>query len=651
MRTIELEENTVKQPWKRMHADFYKKLETAKFGARYTKEKTRFEVFVTEAERVRIEFFDTPEDDNPLIIDMQGEAPFYEIEITGDLEGKYYQYRVRRDGKWHLAQDPWAYSMTENSALAMVVNFENTNPEGWENHSKPQAIARTEAVLYETHIKDTTVSKASNHKQAGTYLGMVEKETKTKEGLSTGLAHLIDLGITHIHLLPLHDMGSVDEVKGGYNWGYDPMYFMTPEGVYSTNPKDGKVRVREFKQMVQGFHEAGIQVVLDVVYNHTYVHETHPFEILAPDWYYRKMVDTTFGNGSGCGNETASESPLFRKYVLDSLKLYLEAYQIDGFRFDLMALHDIEFVKQMEETIKKANPNALIYGEPWTGGKSLLAKTKQFRQGCQKGMATALFNDHIRNAIKGDNDGDKKGFVSNGQRMEKAVASGIAGGIEFDETLHGYAKKPGEVVNYVSCHDNLCLYDKLKKVHPEESDLAIAKRSLMALSIPLLSFGTPFIQGGTEIMRTKYGDHNSFISGDKINAIQWERKAEFLGHFEAIKALIALRKNLKCFAIDDEKWIKKHLSFKQLQSGIIAYEITLETPYEGKNSIVVIHNAALKKQSLKALMNAPEAIVLYDSESYMENSGERSKEGAVSKDKEKHSILSVASQSTKIIAY
>lgn len=615
----------MKKPWSRLSETFYKQLETTQFGAQYSKGKTTFSVFATQAERVRIELFDNPLDENPLIIDMQGEPPFYTIDIGGNLEGRYYQYRVRRGGKWILAQDPWAYSMTANSQLAMVVNFESTNPEGWNLHHKPKIITRTEAVLYETHINDSTVSKASNHKYPGKYIGMVEKNTHTEDGLKTGLDHLTELGITHVHLLPLHDMGSVDEISGGYNWGYDPMYFMAPEGVYATDSVDGSVRVKEFKTMVKVFHEADIRVVLDVVYNHTFVHEEHPFEILAPGWYFRKTADGTFGNGSGCGNETASESPLFQKYVLDSLRLYLETYQVDGFRFDLLALHDTAFVKCIEAQVKAIRPDAILYGEPWTGWVSLLPKSKQFKQGCQKGMAFALFNDHLRNAVKGDNDGVKKGFVSGGKNREQAIAKGIAGGIEYNEILFDYAEKPGEVINYVSCHDNLCLYDKLKSCHPDELDEMLAKRSLMALSIPLLSFGTPFIQGGTEIMRTKYGDHNSFISGDEINGIQWERKGEFLGHFEAVKALIKLRKDFGCFAVDEDNWIRENLKFVRLKSGVIAYEIVLSDLLKdlknGVKRILIVHNASMKALKLSELTGEAEGQLLYDSEWFLSGKG------------------------------
>lgn len=590
------------------------RIKNTDFGALYTKEKTAFSVFATEAERVRLEIFDTPQDDNPLIIDMMGEPPFYQLEITGDLAGKYYRYSVRRNKAWHVAQDPWAMSMTTNSALAMITDFERTHPKGWESHSKPDPILRTEAVIYETHLRDSTVSRASSHQKPGTYLGFAETGTRTKEGLTTGLEHLKELGITHVHLLPLHDMGSVDESlsgdspngegtrPSGYNWGYDPMYYMVPEGSYATDPADGSVRVREMKQMIQNLHEAGLRVVLDVVYNHTYVHENHPFEILAPGWYYRKNKDGSFGDGSGCGNETDSQSPIFQKLVLDSLSLYLKAYQVDGFRFDLLALHDQVFVREMEAHVKAINPNALLYGEPWTGGKSLLPKSKQFRQGDQKQMAFALFNDHLRNAVKGDNDGTKKGFVSGGQRLEKQVAMGIVGGTAFDPVLTDFTQKPGEAVNYVSCHDNLCLYDKLKKTHPEESDELLAKRSLMALSVVLLSFGTAFIQGGTEILRTKYGDHNSFISGDQVNEIQWERKALFSGHYQAVRTLISLRKTLKCFALDDETWLQTHVRFERLSGGVIAYTVDLTglepvcLGQDGQTAreIRIIHNASSK---------------------------------------------------------
>lgn len=585
---------------------------STQFGAVATKEKTCFTSFITEADAVKLEIFDHLEDDNPLIIQLDGSGPIYSQTITGDLQGKYYQYRIKRLGKWIVVQDPWALSMTKNSEKAMICDHQRLMPAGFENHKKPMSLSRTESILYETHIIDTTV-KETSHQYKGKYLGLSERGTVNSKGEKTGLDHLVELGITHLHILPLHDMGSVDEVKGGYNWGYDPMYYLSPEGVYATNPVDGRVRVLEMKQMVKEIHEAGLHVVLDVVYNHTYVHETHPFELMAPGWYFRKNKDNSYSNGSGCGNETASESPIFQRLVLDSLSVYLKDYQVDGFRFDLLALHDIDFVKRMEAHVKAIKPSAILYGEPWMGGKSTLSKSKQFRQGSQKGMAFSVFNDHIRNAIKGDNDGVKKGFVSGGQRKESEIIKGIVGGIEYGEAIKDFCFRAGEAVNYVSCHDNLCLLDKLMKVHPNESMAVIAKRNLLALNIVLWSFGTPFIQGGTELLRTKYGDHNSFISGDEVNGIQWDRKSEFLPHFKGVKDSIVLRKSLAILKEEDPEIIKR--CFKPLYNhgGLIAYAIE-----EKSHMYYFAHNATQKAiTTQEALQIDSEKLdVLYDSEAY-----------------------------------
>lgn len=587
---------------------------STQFGAVATKEKTCFTSFITEADAVKLEIFDHLEDQNPLIIQLEGSGPIYSQTITGDLQGKYYQYRIKRSGKWLVVQDPWALSMTKNSEKAMICDHQRLKPEGFDNHNRPQALSRTESILYETHIIDTTV-KETSHQYKGKYLGLSERGTVNSKGEKTGLDHLVELGITHLHILPLHDMGSVDEVKGGYNWGYDPMYYLCPEGVYATNPVDGRVRVLEMKQMVKAIHEAGLHVVLDVVYNHTYVHETHPFELMAPGWYFRKNKDNSFSNGSGCGNETASESPIFQRLVLDSLSVYLKDYQVDGFRFDLLALHDTDFVKRMEAHVKAINPSAILYGEPWMGGKSTLSRSKQFRQGSQKGMAFAVFNDHIRNAIKGDNDGVKKGFVSGGQRKELEILKGIVGGIAYDETINDYCFRAGEAVNYVSCHDNLCLLDKLTQVHPNEAMAVLAKRNLMALNIVLWSFGTPFIQGGTELLRTKYGDHNSFISGDDINGIQWDRKSEYLGHFKAVKASIALRKSIALLKEEDPEIIKR--CFKPLYNhgSLIAYSIAA-----GGEHYYFAHNAGQKPVTVKEVLDIDAECLdlLYDSEAFLQ---------------------------------
>lgn len=581
------------------------------FGAVASVEKTTFTSFITEAQAVKLEIFDHLADENPLIIQLEGEGPIYTQQITGDLLGKYYRYKIKRNNLWHTVLDPWALSMTANSQLAMICDHSRVVPEGFHTHKRPQAVSRTASILYETHIVDHTTVQ-TNHQFKGKYLGVAERGTSNSHGEKTGLDHLIELGITHLHLLPLHDMGSVDEVKGGYNWGYDPMFYLCPEGVYATDPVDGKVRVLEMKQMIQSIHEAGIHVVLDVVYNHTYIHENHPFEVMAPGWFYRKQKDGTFSNGSGCGNETASESPIFQKLVLDSLRVYLEDYQVDGFRFDLLALHDRAFVNEIERLVKRISPEAILYGEPWMGGKTVMPKASKFMQKSQQGMAIAVFNDHIRNAIKGDNDGLKKGFVSGGQRKELDVIKGIAGAIHYSSTLNDYALYAGEAINYVSCHDNLCLLDKLIKVHPSEDMNSLSKRSLMALSIVLWSFGTPFIQGGTELLRTKYGDHNSFVSGAEVNGIQWDRKTEFSPYVEGVKRAIMLRKEMKVLQEEDPQVIRERLTPLWHQGGCLCYRIQ-----DHSKTYWIAHNASSKAFKVSTLFD--EALVpklIYNSQDY-----------------------------------
>lgn len=583
---------------------------STQFGAVATEEKTCFTSFITEAQAVKLEIYDHLSDENPLVIQLEGSGPIYSQTITGDLQGKYYQYRIKRDGKWLTVQDPWALSMTANSQMAMICDHSRLTPQGFLNHKKPKALSRTQSILYETHIIDHTI-KETSHQHKGKYLGVAERGTVNDHGHKTGLDHLVELGITHLHLLPVHDMGSVDELKGGYNWGYDPMYYLCPEGVYATDAVDGRVRVLEMKQMVQGLHEAGLHVVLDVVYNHTYVHENHPFELMAPGWYFRKNKDLSFSNGSGCGNETASESPIFQRLVLDSLSVYLKDYQVDGFRFDLLALHDVAFVKKIEAHVKAINPHAILYGEPWMGGKTTLPRRSQFRQSSQQGMAFAVFNDHLRNAVKGDNDGDKKGFVSGGQRKELEVLKGIVGGTAYSQTLKDFCYKAGEAINYVSCHDNLCLLDKLQKVHPQEDMTMLAKRSLMALNIVLWSFGTPFIQGGTELLRTKYGDHNSFVSGDDINGLQWNRCSAYQAYCDGVKAAIALRKALGVFEEEEPSGIQKCFTPLFHQGGLMVYQLdSKEATY------YVAHHAGQKTLDLEVLldMDMKDFELLYDSE-------------------------------------
>ena len=569
-------------------------------GANYFKDYTLFKVWSPWADAIEVIIYTEPKAKEGISYHMnKSEDGVWELALMGDYANRYYNYIVTMNGIRKETPDPYTKGATANGRKGMIVDFENINPNGWENHKRPRPIKATEAILYEMHIRDFSISDDSGIGNKGKYLAFTEEGTKGPNNISTGIDHLKDLGITHLHLLPAYDFGSVDETKGdGYNWGYDPYLYNVPEGSYATDPYDGRVRIREFKEMVKSLHEKGIAVVMDVVYNHTHTVGDTPFDILAPKYYYRTDESGDYTNGSGCGNETASEKPMMRKFIVDSVKFWATEYKIDGFRFDLMALHDIDTMKEVERELRKINPNILIYGEPWTALDSPLPMEKQVRKGSQKGLGIAVFNDDIRNAIKGDNDGIELGFVNGGKGLKRDVMVGIAGTIEYSDEIGGFTDSPAESINYVSSHDNLCLFDKFVKSNPHNTEEQRERMSRLALSIVLTSQGIPFIQGGTEILRTKLGDHNSFKSGDEVNRITWSNKNRFLDTYNYIKDLISFRKSQRVMTLDNKEDVINHLRFIDTPENVIAYLLT--SPYQGDyQNIFIIHNADLKEIELQ----------------------------------------------------
>lgn len=560
-------------------------------GAVYTPSSTTFKVWAPTVDKVEILIYENSEDQNSMKYEMnKGNQGVWEFELVGDFKNKYYNYLVWNAGQQKETPDIYTKGANANGKKGMIVDFSSINPENWDNHKRPAGINRTEAVIYEIHVRDFSASEDSGIENKGKYLGFAEKNTKTSKGISTGLDHLKDLGITHVHLLPIYDFASVDETKDGYNWGYDPYLYNVPEGSYATDSKDGTVRIKEFKTMVQTLHENGISVIMDVVYNHTYTIPDSPMDILVPGYYYRRDGQGHYTNGSGCGNETASEKPMMRKFIVDSIMFWAKEYKIDGFRFDLMALHDIDTMKEVEKQVKIISPNIIIYGEPWTGGPTSLAPSLQLIKGRQQGMQLSVFNDNFRNALKGDNDGSEKGFVNGGYRLETEVKKGIVGGIKYNNKISSFTQEPGEAINYVSAHDNLCLYDKIEKSNDNNTALEREKMNRLALAIILTSQGVPFIQGGTEILRTKYGNHNSYNAGDDINGILWSRKGEYLETYEYIKGLIALRKSQKVMTLDNAGDVRKSLIFLQSPLNSVAYELT--SPFrEDYSKLIIIHNS------------------------------------------------------------
>lgn len=570
-------------------------------GANYSMEHTTFKVWSPEAKRLKAVIYNEYFDESGVEYDMLSfESGIWALRLEGDYKNRYYNYKVTMEDSERETPDPYAKGASINGNRGMVVDFKSINPWGWDHHPIPTAIKPTESIIYEVHIRDFSIDIHSGIKDKGKYLGFAEEGTRGEGRVSTGIDHLKELGITHVHLMPVFDFKSVDErLCKEYNWGYDPYLYNVPEGSYASNPYDGNVRITEFKEMIMKLHTNNIRVVMDMVFNHTFSIEDSPFSILVPGYYYRFNTDGTYSNGSGCGNEVASEKPMVRKFIVDCVKFWAEEYKIDGFRFDLMTLMDIETIMEIKRELKIINPNVLIYGEPWTGGNSALNYELQFKKGSQRGMQIGVFNDEFRNAIKGDNDGDGSGFVNGAQNKEHEVRRGIVGSIRYNDFLCGFAQEPCETINYVSSHDNLTLFDKIKKTNLEASFLEQEKMNRLALAIILTSQGIAFIHGGSEILRTKQGNHNSYSAGDEVNKIEWNSKIKYIESFMYIKGLIDLRKSQKVMTMEKSEAITENLHFIDSPQNIVAY--LLNSPYENDfRHILIIHNANRQEISITA---------------------------------------------------
>ena len=562
-----------------------------KLGMAYNAEKTYFRVFSPERSDIKLRLYNDSRSLKRIEYPMKKEegGTFF-VEIEGDLKGKFYTYVV--EGKYEVT-DPYSISSSCNSLRSAIIDLEDTNPEGWENHREPEGISPVDAVLYETHIKDFTGHETSGAEIKGTYLGMAERGTRYKN-LATGIDHLVELGITHVHLLPVYDFLSVWEEREyasddrNYNWGYDPELYNVPEGSYSTDPHTPETRIMEFKALVMSLHQAGIKVVLDVVFNHTFRGKESNFNILAPDYYHRITEEGYFSNGSGVGNELDTQKSMTRRFILDSLEYWLKEFKVDGFRFDLMALIDIDTVEMAVERLREIKKDVLIYGEPWMGGITTLPSNKTTSKGKQGRLHFSLFNDNFRNALKGDNDGYGLGFAQGNLDEKLATETGIAGSIFFDEARIGFASMARETINYANSHDNLILQDKLLKVFPYKSEEEIKSYNKFIHSILILSQGVPFIHAGNEFLRSKGGRINSYNSPLSVNAIDWSLKEKNLDVFNYIRDLIRFRKERKEFRMDYDEHIRRDIDFIEESPScpVIAYTIRGNGGY-----LLVIHNA------------------------------------------------------------
>ncbi len=528
-------------------------------GAVWEPDRTRFRLWAPTAEEVTINLYrsgDASQQDLMEQISMEPDVNGTWIaEKAGDLHGVYYTYLVMVEGHMREACDPYARTTGVNGHRAMVVDLASTDPRNWfpdkdPNYGKPI----TDAVIYEAHIRDLTMARSVRFHHRGKFLGVVESGRRTKQGHCAGLDHMKELGITHLHLLPVYDYGFTDESKRSpeYNWGYDPENFNVPEGSYSTDPYHGEVRVREMKQMVKALHDNGISVVMDVVYNHVYEAENFCFNQIVPGYFSRTLADGTYVNGSCCGNDTASERSMVRKYIVDSVKYWADEYHIDGFRFDLVGLIDTVTINTIMEEVHKTHPNVIFYGEGWsmntTVTKPDVALTVQGNSHMVPGFA--FFSDTVRDLLRGSVFyHDVPGFVEGAYCSKDTLHSCFMG-------LPGWAAEPEQNVNYASCHDNHTLFDRITLAAPEAPADVRAAMSRLAGAFSILSQGVPFFQAGEELLRTKPGrrgtfDHNSYRSHDRVNAIRWDDldKEEYKKTSGFYQGLIAFRKAHPCLRL------------------------------------------------------------------------------------------------------
>lgn len=589
-------------------------------GAVYSPKMTRFKVWAPEAESVKLNLYKQGEGDN--LIDQhimkKSANGTYVFEKQGDCNGIYYTYTVVNHGEEQEAVDPYTKAAGVNGQRGMVINLAKTNPQGFEmdGYRNPEHI--TDAIIYEGSVRDFTMDESSGVFHNGKFLGLTEANTTNHFGEATALDYISGLGVTHVQILPAFDFETVDEKnqKAQYNWGYDPDNYNVPEGSYAVSPYDGAVRIQEMKQMVLALHSRGIGVIMDVVFNHTYRRDDSNLQKIVPGYYYRSD-ETGYTNGSGCGNEVASDRPMVQKLIVDSLIYWAKEYHIDGFRFDLMGVLDIDTMNVIAERLKEIRPDIYLYGEGWNGGPSSLAEEKRaFKASAKKMPGIGMFNDDIRDTIKGSVFyDDHLGFVNGGTHLENALRYGITGAAahpQVDYDAYGsrpWAKEPGQSINYVSCHDNYTLWDKLSVSCPEASEEKKKAMNRLCAAIVFTSQGVPFIQAGEEFLRSKplpekkgFAE-NSYNMPDAVNSIKWDNIHEYPDMIAYYKGLMALRKAHPVFRMQSEAEMTQNLCFlSDTPENVVAYLLKGKGADDTPENILVIFNG----NDEEILYNLPE---------------------------------------------
>lgn len=576
-------------------------------GAVYTSDETRFRLWAPMADEVFLCLYETGDGDDlikKVAMDKSEGGTWFSVQ-KGDLDKTYYTYVLKYPDYTVESYDPYAKACGVNGVRSMVIDLEKTNPEGFSHDKGPVYKEITDAIITEISVVDTTADKSACVKNAGKLLGLTEEGTVSREGMAIGIDHLKELGVTHVQIMPSYDFASVDEASDEpqYNWGYDPLNYNIPEGSLSSDPYHGEVRIKEYKQMVKTFHDNGIGVIMDVVYNHTFNVDGNSFQKTAPDYFYRKDGDK-YSDASACGNEIASERPMVRKYIIDSLCYWVNEYHIDGFRFDLMGVLDIETMNEARETLLKINPNIILYGEGWTGGDSVLPAEKRALKVNVKAMpGYGMFSDDIRDNVKGHVFYyDELGYANGGIDKENDIRFAVTGAVkhpQVDYEKYTYTKegawavKPGNSINYVSCHDNYTLWDRYEILSKEDSKEELKKKNMLSAAIVFTAQGVPFFLQGEEFGRSKPIENsderaeNSYNMPLYTNSLKYDRLYEFREMYEYYRGLIQIRKNHALFRLATAEDVVEKLNFIDCEEkNVVAYTLK-----DDNEQLFVVYNA------------------------------------------------------------
>lgn len=582
--------------------------------ADYTPEQTTFRLFAPDnAKTVKLRIYKAGHKGRPeRTVKMERTAAdTWTATVTGNLMGRFYTFDT---GRGECA-GVFAKAVGVNGQRAAIIDMDKTDPAGWNDDRRPVVKSPADLVIYEMHHRDYSIDASSGIANGGKFLALTAPKA---------IAHLKELGVNAVHILPSFDYASVDETRLStpqYNWGYDPVNYNVPDGSYSTDPYKPETRIREFKQMVQALHKAGIRVILDVVYNHTFNIDGSNFQRTYPDYFYRKTADGKYSDGSGCGNETASERDMMRRFMVESVLYWIDEYHIDGFRFDLMGCHDIETMNAIRKAVDEVDPTIFIYGEGWSAGSCALPTEQLGLKANMKAMpGIAAFSDELRDALRGPFSDDTKGaFLAGKPGEEESIKFGIAGAIEHPQvdmskvnySTEAWASQPTQMISYVSCHDNMCLTDRLRASIPGITTDELIRLDMLAQTAVLTSQGVPFILSGEEMLRDKKGVHNSYNSPDSINRLDWNNMERYPQVMDYYKNLTRLRRNHPAFRLGSADLVRRHLEFLPTQPGLVAFRLKDYAGRDDWRNIIVILNAA-KQQRKVAIPQGNYTIVCHE---------------------------------------